>query len=125
MNQQDSPTLRTPEITFGAFAALARKRGWTLDDLTDRFRGRIDNPREFFGRVLQGQHADAVITFNSVIAFYQQERGFLRVVEPNGRTCRCGCGAAVFDRKRWATAACRKRTQRHSHRLPEKVALSA
>ena len=115
-----------PEISFGDFAALARRRGSSVDDLADRFRGQIDDPREFFKRVLQGQYVATVIPFNSVIAFYQRERGFLRLADPKGRVCAWGCGAPVLARRgKWASAACKKRAQRSGHSLPENARLSA
>ena len=103
-----------PEITFGDFAALAKRNGWGLDSLAERFRGKIDHPREFFKGVVNRNNASTVIPFNSVIAFFNemQERGLRRVPDLPGRTCACGCGALVPARKKWASAGCRKRAQR-------------
>jgi len=99
-------------ISFGDFAALARRRGWTLDFLAERFRERIERPREFFERVLQGRYADVVIPFNSVLAFYCQELGLHQLATRIERRCACGCGARVFDRKLFASQACRQRGYR-------------
>jgi hypothetical protein len=44
------------EITFKDFAAVAKKRGHTVESLADRFRGKIENPSEFFERVMSSQH---------------------------------------------------------------------
>jgi hypothetical protein len=66
---------REPEVTFGDFAALARRRGWTVDFLTEQFRERTDKPRELFERVFQGQYADVVIPYRSVLAFYGKSWG--------------------------------------------------
>jgi hypothetical protein len=112
------------EVTFGDFAALARRRGWSKEFLAERFQGRIDEPRKFFEAVWQGQYAATVIPFNSVLAFYRQERGLLGM-DHTGRRCQCGCGAPVFDRKKWATAACRKRSQRNTSRTAIFEAVSA
>ncbi len=109
------------EVTFGDFAALSRRRGWTLPFLSERFRGTIEQPAELFGRVLQGQYAAVAIPFDSVLAFYRQELAFHRDTAKRERLCACGCGAPVFDRKKWASAACRKRSQR----MPTRTAFSA
>jgi hypothetical protein len=39
------------EVTLKDFAAVA-KRGLTVESLADRFRGKIENPSEFFERVM-------------------------------------------------------------------------
>jgi len=100
------------EVTFGDFAALARRRGWTKEFLTERFQGRIDEPRKFFDAVFQGQYTATVIPFNSVLAFYRQELGLLQLASGTDRRCRCGCGARVFDRKVFASQACKQRGYR-------------
>src|SRR5258708_32614041 len=46
------------EVTFKEFAAVARKRGLTVESLADRFRGKIENPSEFFERVMTYKHED-------------------------------------------------------------------
>jgi hypothetical protein len=102
---------RHAEVTFADFAALARRRGWSVAFLTERFRGQIEQPQDFFTRVMQGQYAAVVIPYNSVLAFYRQERGLLGT-DHTGRRCACGCGSPVFDRKRWASRACRQRGYR-------------
>jgi len=105
------------EVSFGDFAALARRRGWTVDFLTDHFRNRIEDPRDFFKRVMQGQYAAVVIPYNSVLAFYGSELGFHQEATGTERRCRCGCGVRVFDRKIFASSACRKRGQRIRQQL--------
>jgi len=92
-------------VTFKEFAALARSRLWSPQALAERFRGRIDNPTEFFSRVLGGKFPDNIVTYRSVIEFYFAAQ----TVEPSAgrRVCACGCGRVVFDRKKWATPGCR------------------
>ena len=116
---------REPEVTFGDFAALARRRGWTKEFLAERFHGRIDEPRKFFEAVWQGQYAATVIPFNSVLGFYKRELGLHRMESGRDRRCACGCGARVFDRKKWAGPACRKRAQRGRSRTAEIAAVSS
>lgn len=78
---------RYPEITFKEFASLMAKRGRSVDDLVDLFRGKLEDTRSFFERVLACQwrnpetgrfdaRGDVVIPFESVIAFYLQELGY-------------------------------------------------
>ena len=72
-----------PEISFKDFAALANKRGHTVESLADRFRGKIDEPREFFERVMTSKHkhedrSNVVIPYRSVIEFYLKETEYVR-----------------------------------------------
>jgi len=65
-------------ITFKDFAAVARRRGHIVESLADRFRGKIENPSEFFERVMSCRHKGedrswVVIPYRSVIAFYFHE----------------------------------------------------
>ena len=77
MRNQNSPVVgvtSTPRkfsaVTFRQFSELARRRNWTAQQLAARFRGRIDNPSEFFSRVLSGKSPDAVIPYRSVIEIW-------------------------------------------------------
>lgn len=108
------------EVTFGDFHALARRRGWTKEFLTERFREQLDDPRhpprygarKFFEAMFQGQYAATVIPFNSVLQFYRQELGLHQLATGIEKRCRCGCGARVFDRKVFASTACKQRGYR-------------
>jgi len=106
-----------PEITFRDFSALAKRRGWTPEFLAERFRGIIEEPRDFFGRVgnckWHGEYrGEVVIPFRSVLRLYSQEMAFQQQEKRRERFCACGCGNRVWDRKKWASTACRKRFQR-------------
>jgi hypothetical protein len=105
------------EETFKDFAAVARKRGHTAESLAERFRGKIENPSEFFERVMTCRYKGedrswVVIPYRSVLEFYNQELHYFRDSNPKQRTCACGCGLPVFEKRKWASAACRKRVQR-------------
>jgi hypothetical protein len=105
------------EVTLGEFAQLAKRRGHTVDSLTDAFRGKIEDPREFFERIMSCRYkgedrSDVVIPYRSVIEFYRRDCHFFKDLNPNHRLCACGCGQPVFDRKKWAKPGCRKKTQR-------------
>ena len=54
-----SRRLREQEITYAQFAKRAQQRHRTLDSLAARFRGEIDEPREFFSRVLKTANREA------------------------------------------------------------------
>lgn len=58
------------EVTYSDFAKLAHQRHWTIESLAARFRGKIDEPREFFSRVLKASGA-ALLPYRSVIDFYE------------------------------------------------------
>lgn len=71
------------EITFKDFAKVMKERKRTIDDLVDLFRGKIEDPREFFERVIsckwKGEDRSwVVIPYRSVIEFYYQELGYLK-----------------------------------------------
>jgi hypothetical protein len=76
------------EVTFKDFQKLMTKRRRTVDDLVDIFRGKLDDSRGFFERVMSCQwrnpetgrfedRSDVVILYKSVIEFYLKERHYL------------------------------------------------
>ena len=103
----------TEGVPFEELASRARGAGHDVNSLVDLFRGKIEDPREFFNRVFQPKHADIIITYRSVLEFY---RRLLRIAEKNERACQCGCGVVVFDRQKYATAACKQKSYRLRHR---------
>jgi len=44
------------EVTFRDFRSLAERRGCTVEFLAGEFRGKIEEPSEFFTRVLSSNH---------------------------------------------------------------------
>jgi hypothetical protein len=101
------------EVSFGDFSKLAHKRGLTPEYLAERFTDKIERPSDFFHRVFQGQHAGVVIPYRSILAFYVSELTCHQESIGRHKSCACGCGQAVFDRKKWASPACKKRLQRN------------
>ena len=100
-------------ITYRQFTEMARRRNLTVQSLAKRFRGRIENPLEFFTRVLSDKSPASLIPYRSVLEFYDVMSA--PVVPALARAvCACGCGAPVFDRKKWATPGCKKRVQRRA-----------
>jgi hypothetical protein len=76
------------EVTFKEFQKLMAKRRRSVDDLVDIFRGRLDDSRNFFERVMSCQwrnpdtgryedRSDLVISYKSVIEFYLKELHYL------------------------------------------------
>lgn len=108
------------EVTFGEFRRLAERKHWTPEYLAKKFAGRIEQPSEFFHRVMEEKRAHRLIPYRSVAAFYAQELGGFQIKIGNNRACACGCGAPVFDRQKWASPGCQKRIARQKVRDSEK-----
>jgi hypothetical protein len=103
------------QVTFGDFTTLAKQRHWSAEFLAATFRGKIEQPSEFFHRLLSGAAPATLIVYRSVLDLYENESGVNNMQTASSRpTCACGCGAAVFDRKKWATPGCKKRMQRRA-----------
>jgi hypothetical protein len=77
------------EVTFKDFQRLMTKRRRSVDDLVDIFRGKLDDSRSFFERVMSCQwrnpdtgrfedRSDVVIPYESVIEFYFKETQYLK-----------------------------------------------
>jgi hypothetical protein len=113
------------EITFKDFASLARRRGHSPDSLAHRFKGKIENPAEFFHRVMQEKFAVVVIPYRSVLAFYTEELHYFKDTNPRQRRCACGCDQPVFDRQKWAAPGCKKRIQRKQSATANSAVASA
>jgi Arc/MetJ-type ribon-helix-helix transcriptional regulator len=75
------------EVTFKEFAQLMVKRSRSVDDLVDLFRGKLEDSRNFFERVMScrwrnpetGRYedrSDVVIPYRSVLEFYLQELSY-------------------------------------------------
>jgi len=65
------------EVTFSDFAKFAKRRGHNPESLAELFQGKIEDPREFFERVMAGKfkHEDptaVVIPYRSVINWHRQ-----------------------------------------------------
>ena len=109
------------EITFKEFSTVARKRGHSAESLAGLFRGKIDDPREFFERVRSCKYHNedrsaVAIPYRSVIEFYQAELHYFADSNSKHRACACGCSRPVFDRAKWATPGCKKKAQREESR---------
>ena len=107
------------EVTFKQFSEVAKHRGHTPESLAALFRGKIEDPREYFERVMSCKYhgedrSGVVIALRSVIEFYNQESHYFTDSHKRQRTCACGCGLPVFDRKKWASTGCRKKAQREN-----------
>ncbi len=103
-------TNESNEITNQDFAALARRRNWSVEFLAHTFRRKIETPNEFFHGVVSGKRPEVVIPFGSVIDFYRQ---YIDTQLLDGqRACACGCGQPIFSRQKWASPRCKKRIAR-------------
>lgn len=84
------------EITFKQFSQLMTKRKRTVDDLVELFRGKIEEPRDFFERAMSchwrnpetrrmEDRSSVVIPYRSVIEFYLKEKSFVEDQEKDQR----------------------------------------
>ena len=104
------------EVTFKDFAALAKRRGWTPEFLAEEFRGKIEEPSDFFHRILSCKYKGEgrswlVVPYRSVLEFYHKELSPL-IDEGEIKTCLCGCGGRVHGRQQYASRYCRLRAYR-------------
>ena len=94
-------------LPFEHFVAVAELLGWTVDELAEEFKGVLENPTNFFTRVLrEDPSGDVVIPFKSVIAKYSRASRHL-IADGRLRACACGCGSPVFGRDRLAWPDCK------------------
>jgi hypothetical protein len=77
------------EVTFRDFQKLMSKRRRTVNDLVDIFRGKLEDSRSFFERVMACQwrnpetgryedRSDVMIPYQSVIEYYLKELIYLK-----------------------------------------------
>jgi hypothetical protein len=97
-------------VTFAEFRALAARRGWTAEELAERFKGKCGGPAEsdfyerpltYFQRVLghDSRTDEIVIPYRSVVEVYVNTTR-LEPADPGKlvvrRRCACGCGSAAW-----------------------------
>jgi len=119
-------TSQVNEVTFEQFKAVMEQRNHDVDELTLLFRDKIDNPGDFFKRVmscksrnLDVERSNVVIPYRSVIDYYRQELHYLKeAAKKSQRLCDCGCGKPVFGQYKFASETCRKRPQRRTAVVP-------
>lgn len=85
----------------------------------ERFPNKIERPSEFFHRVFQARHAAVMIPHRSVLDFYTSALHDHQDSIGRHNPCACGCGQPAFDRKKWASAGCRKEYSERCHRQPK------
>ena len=115
-------------VTFREFRELMERRNHSGDELVDMFRGKIEDPREFFERVMScrvkigGRYEDrsnCMIPYRPAIEFYREELHFFKdAAKKTQRLCQCGCGKPVFGQYKFASDTCRKRLQRRQGFVP-------
>ncbi|MEE9611332.1 MAG: hypothetical protein V3W19_08770 [Desulfatiglandales bacterium] len=113
-----------PEVTFRDFSALAKRRNWTAEFLSENFKGKIENPSELFHRILSCKYHGEdrgylIIPYKSILDFYWRELSPL-IEEKSIRFCICGCQRRVHGRKSYASMACRKRMERRRSETPKR-----
>src|SRR5262249_16245171 len=104
------------EITFRDFRELMERRNHDVDGLIDLFRGKIEDPREFFEPVMSCRwhhedRSDVVIPYKSLIEFYEQELHYFKDAAKRQRLCECACGKPVFGQYKFASDPSRKPVQ--------------
>jgi len=100
-------------VTLRNFSSLAKRMGWTAEELGAEFRGVTEKEpaASYFARVLRGDPDwSVVIPFRSVIAKYVKTATLL-IRDGRIRACGCGCGSPVFGRDRLAWPDCKVRSR--------------
>ena len=104
------------QVTFKDFAGLVDHEGWSVQFLAERFHGKVEDPIEFFGRVLRCKYKGAPdtehpIPYFSVLGFYFKELARLVATE-SIQLCACNCKKPIFERKIYYSVDCRDRVRR-------------
>lgn len=102
---------KAPCITCGQFRAVAKRQGWTEDDVVAQCRGQIDELGRTIHRIMVTNPADTVIPYACMIEMYQKATSAPKA-QPGERCCACGCGGKVRGKQRFATSACQRRAHR-------------
>ena len=112
-------------VTFREFVDLAKKNGWTIDDLAREFRGGFggspgdpgfETSRHYFARIFDGDPSlKSVIVYRTVVEKYFRAVRYSTIGD-HVRRCACSCGHPVWGRKQTATDACRQRLKRAQDR---------
>jgi hypothetical protein len=125
------------QVTFRDFAKLMTKRRRTVDDLLDIFRGRLDDSRSFFERLMSCQwrnpdtgrfedRSDVVIPYKSVIEFYLKETQYLKdSEEEQERLALRRKRGPVTEQRRQALLKHLEKARTARGRDPSKTAISA
>jgi len=95
-------------VSFADFAALAKRKLWTVEHLATKFRGAIEKETSssFFYRVLHGDPAwDIAIPYRAIIEAYLTAASEL-IADKRIRVGACGCGSPVFGARLVARDEC-------------------
>jgi hypothetical protein len=91
------------------------QRNHDVVELVMLFRGKIDDPRDFFGRVMSCKsrnpeldRSEVVIPYKSVLEYYRQELHYFKEAAKSKQRF-CECGKPIFGRENHCSRACRQR----------------
>lgn len=111
----------TQGVTFGQFAATAKKNGFdqaALVEVCKPWWEGNDPVTSFAKRVFLPMHKDVVIPYRTLLELYA--RWDAVQTEQKEKVCACGCGRPIKSKfKIFATTACRKKQSRTA-KLPPK-----
>lgn len=104
-------------VTFGEFARLAEKNGFSQGALIEQCQSwweGHDRVEAFAKRVFLPMYKDVVIPYRALLTLYAQ--WYAIQVEEKNKVCACGCGKSLVGSfRRYASRACKQRHFRNGH----------
>ena len=114
------------EITFKAFATIARRLGYTKKDLAHHISewwdsgeesslpGAKESHSQFAERVFSPLYGDVVIPYQPLLTLYHS--WYDPYQELATKVCSCGCGRGVLGRSQYAAPYCRLKVHRQAQK---------
>lgn len=103
------------QVTFGDFAKRAKQRHWSAESLAANVSRQNRSPVRILPSRSERRGTVDSDCLSVGIELYESESTVTDMSTASGKAvCACGCGAPVFDRKKWATPGCKNRVQRRA-----------
>jgi len=79
---------QAPCVTCGQFRALAKRRGWSIECMTEQVQGELEDPKATIKRIMSLADPNTVIPYPVLPDLYH-DKAQMRLKRGE---CQCGCG---------------------------------